>query len=75
MEISTPKIKHETLVGGLQFYVNAHGSEDFTTLYLFKESFGILLNFIQIYFLKEIKLNFFHLPIGRSFYTGKDILL
>ena len=35
---------------------------------------AVLLNFIQIYFSREIKLNFFHLSIGKSFYTGKNYL-
>ena len=33
-----------------------------------------LLNFIQTYFSREIKINFFHLSIRKSFYTGKTIL-
>ena len=33
-----------------------------------------LLNFIQTYFLREIKLIFFHFSIRKSFYTGKNIL-
>ena len=33
-----------------------------------------LLNFIQTYFSREIKINFFHLYIRKSFYTGKTIL-
>ena len=32
----------------------------------------VLLNFIQIYFSKEIKSNFFHFSIGKSFYTQKQ---
>ena len=32
-----------------------------------------LLNFIQTYFSREIKLNFFHLSIRKSFCTGKNI--
>ena len=33
-----------------------------------------LINFIQTYFSREIKLNFFYLSIRKSFYTGKNIL-
>ena len=33
-----------------------------------------LLNFIQTYFSREIKINFFHLSIRKPFYTGKIIL-
>ena len=37
-------------------------------------SLAALLNFIQTYFSREIKLIFFHLSIRKSFYTGKNIL-
>ena len=37
-------------------------------------SLAALLNFIQTYFSREIKLNFFHLSIRKSFCTGKNIL-
>ena len=33
---------------------------------------AVLLNFIEICFWKEIKSGFFHLSIGKSFYTGKN---
>ena len=33
-----------------------------------------LLKFIQIYFLREIKSSFYHLSIGKSFYTEKNIV-
>ena len=37
-------------------------------------SLAALLNFIQTYFSRKIKLNFFRLSIRKSFYTGKNNL-
>ena len=57
-----------------RLYDNSFHEWKLIPLFLIKKSFGSSFKFHSTYFSREIKLNFFHLSIRKSFYTGKNIL-
>ena len=57
-----------------RLYDNSFHEWKLIPLFLIKIRLAVLLNFIQIYFSREIKLIFFHLSIRKPFCTGKNIL-
>ena len=57
-----------------RLYDNSSHEWNLIPLFLIKKSFGSSFKFHSTYFSREIKLNFFHLSIRKSFYTGKNIL-